>query len=102
MIESAADRAAFFNPAEFGTEAVATPPAGFPVPVSGVLSAAHDAAGEGPGLSIAVPVFTAPLAALPPGLAGGVLTIDGADWRVEDVQPDGSGLARLPLSRMEE
>lgn len=103
MIESDDDLAAFFDPADFGTAATYRRGAGEAVPFVGVFVAAHRAvvaSGDWPGVSTVGPVMTAPLSALPAGAQqGDAVTVGATVYRVRDVQPDGTGLARLILEK---
>ena len=103
-IESASDFDTYFDPEVFGS--AFTYAGGAPASsrsITGIFSKAHAIeapAGDWPGVSTTAPVLTCRAAALPPGAAAGdSVTLDGATWTVRDVQPDGTGLARLILER---
>lgn len=99
-IESAADRAAFFDPDEFGSEitwlqddvAVAT--------LYGLLQrpSLRDAFGGG-GEVIRETSLTCREADLPSGAArGDVISSDAGDFTVQTIEPDGAGMVVLMLS----
>jgi hypothetical protein len=103
-IESDGDFDAFFDPAVFGdagTYAGGAPPAS--VTLAGIFANAHAVAaplGDWQGVSTSAPIFTCRASALPAGAAAGdTLTLGGTVWTVRDIQPDGTGLARLILER---
>lgn len=103
MIETAADLAVFFDADDFGTAATYRPQGGTPAPLVGVFTAAHTAAagGEWPGVSTTAPALTVALDHLPPGArAGDEIDMRAAVWAVRDIQPDGTGLARLILEKV--
>lgn len=103
-IEDAEDFAIFFDPAAFGF--VATYAGGAPVvtrDLGGIFHNPHATAGESdgwPGVSTVTPSYTCRASALPPGArVGDRLTLQGVTYTVRDIQPDGTGLARLILER---
>lgn len=102
-LESDADLEGFFDANDFGTRATLTPSAGDPVEITGIFTAAHEvagASGDWPGVSTAAPVLTIPASALPAGaMQGDALSIGAVAYRVRDIQPDGTGLARLVLEK---
>ncbi len=97
-VESAADRAAFVDPAEFGTAAVFTPAGGPGVAVNGLF----DDQFAGPrlaGLAIEAReiTFLARSADLPGAQQGDSLTIGATTYTVRSVRPDGAGMTTLVL-----
>jgi hypothetical protein len=103
-IETAADFELWLDPAVFGS--AFTYSGGSPArlrTLAGIFSKAHAIeapAGDWPGVSTTAPVLTCRAADLPPGAAAGdSVALDGAAWAVRDIQPDGTGLARLILER---
>lgn len=99
MIESAADRALLFDPAAFAEAATWSPQAGAPAAVSGIFTDGHRSQFGEAGVSATLATFTLDAATAPGLSAGDGLTARSVDWRVADVQPDGSGLIRLILER---
>lgn len=98
------DWSVFFDPGDWGRSA--TYVGGAPVvtrALPGILRAAHEEAAPAdgwPGVSTVAPVYSCRAADLPPGAgAGDGFTLDGATYEVRDIQPDGTGLARLILER---
>ncbi|WP_366655347.1 head-tail joining protein [Fodinicurvata sp. EGI_FJ10296] len=72
------------------------------VEIEGVFDEAHQAVDPGTGVPISTtaPALTVRVADLPrPPVAGDALTVDGRDWLVMDVQPDGAGNSLLKLHR---
>lgn len=103
-IEGDGDFDVFFDPADFGstgTYAGGSPPA--TVALAGIFANAHAVAaplGDWQGVSTSAPLFTCRASVLPAGARDGdTLTLGGTVWTVRDVQPDGTGLARLILER---
>lgn len=99
MIESAADRALFCDPAAFGATAAWHPAGGGgPIPLRGVFTPAHAVIlGDVSGLA---PVMVLSLDAGLPAVGDELRSLGGANWRVADVQPDGTGMARLILEKI--
>lgn len=98
------DWGVFFDPAAFGDVLTYRPAGRAPFAACGIFTAAHAEiarGGFGPGVSGAAPVLTLPpdetLGVTP--RPGDLVTVRGGDWRVADVQRDGSGMARLILER---
>lgn len=99
-VEDAADWDVFLDGDVFAAAATWTRPAMAGVTVRGIRAEAHAVAagGDFPGVSTTAPVFTTAAAELPADAAqGDTLTIDGAPWRVADLQPDGAGMVRVIL-----
>ena len=105
-VESAADRAVFVNPDDFGVTAYITQGGGAEVAVNGVFDNAHLMvdAGEA-GVSSTAPVITcrtADLALLGLGNArtGDTLRIAAISYTLTDVQPDGTGMTTLIMEKI--
>ncbi|TPE52594.1 head-tail joining protein [Amaricoccus solimangrovi] len=92
----------FFDPEDFG-EVGTYAHDGAAVALAGIFSAAQAETaplGDWPGVSTVAPRFTCRAAALPEGAAAGdTLTLGGVAWTVRDIEPDGTGLARLIVER---
>ena len=94
-VETAADRAGMLDPEEFGTLARLDG-----VDIRGVFDAgdyAEDAFGDVAlqGVSTRLTVAAADVVDAEPGAA---VVVDGADYRLRRIEPDGTGLAVLVLS----
>lgn len=89
------DHSAFFSVSEFASDAVL---AG--VAVKGIFDRpfALGIGGLG-GFSTTQPVFLMPSQLVPPNPVGQTLTVDGVFYRIEAVEPDGTGLANLILQK---
>lgn len=104
-IETAADRATFLSPAEFGVTAFYSQNYGQQVPINGIFDRQFLALDTGDGAVTGVSVtFTCradDLAALLYGRArqGDHLTIEGERWRVVEPQADGTGMMVLVLQK---
>lgn len=99
-IETATDRALFMDAEAFGTAATWTVEGGEPVALYGIWTEPHatGAPGDGPGVSLTAPVLTVFAADLPEGAAAGdAIDAKGKAWVALDIEPDGSGLVRVPL-----
>lgn len=98
-VESAADRAVFFNPEEFGVEASYTLAAGgAATAIDGMFdNAADELLGE-PGLIGRPPTFKCRSADLPAGAAkGDTLVVNAVSHTVQEIRPDGTGVSELVL-----
>ena len=101
-VEDPGDRDLFTDPSVFGDVADYDQPLG-PVAVAGVFTNAHLRVldGAGPGASTTAPVFAIFDEALPvPPSQGDTLSLRGRDWRVADMEPDGTGMVRLILEEI--
>ena len=99
-VESAADRAAFVNPDEFGLAATYALAAGGNTSLSGIFDEIlAEGAGGNPGLATKVPDFLVRTADLPVGAkAGDRLTVGSRTFRVVNLlDPDGSGMTSIKL-----
>jgi hypothetical protein len=94
-VESAADRAAFLDTDDFGVTASLNGGAD----ISGIFDIDYyEAIGEsGGGVETQSPMFTARTSDLPGVAIDDTLTIDGTDWLVCSVRPDGTGMTVLRL-----
>lgn len=97
--ETAADRALMMDPKAFGTAATWTVDGGEAVAVNGIWSDPHRvAAADDVGVSMTAPTLTVYLADLPAGAGqGDRVEARGRAWAVLDIEPDGTGLARVSL-----
>lgn len=103
-VESAADRAVFFNPDEFGVTARYVPASGEGVDLDGWFSEPSDRAfaGEGVGRAITVPTFMCRSADLPASAqdgedTGDTIVISGRSFFPRVIEHDREGMARLTL-----
>lgn len=106
MLEDDAARAVFMDPDVFGQAARYDPADGAEVALLGVFTAAHARRAEATGLAVSTadPVLTVFAAELPAGALqrrgdGDAVTINATRYSVRDIEPDGSGLARIVLER---
>lgn len=87
--------AAFMSPLEFGTQASYTPAGGEAGMVNGIFDDAYaEALGAFEG---SAPAFTLPRSDVPDVARGDLLTINGVDYKVTNVRPDGLGMVTLHL-----
>jgi hypothetical protein len=99
-VESAADRAVFMNPDEFGVTATYVRAGGAISEVDGIFDNGVDQPEfSEPGVLSGQPTFRMRQADLPAGYAANVdaLTVDGTDYTVREIRPDGRGLVTLIL-----
>lgn len=97
------DWGVFFAPGDFGNRAFWETMEGEFAEVDGILEAAREVVlpGESGGVSARMPVLTLPEASVPETASqGDDVEIAGRNYRVADIQPDGSGLARVILERV--
>ena len=103
-VESAADRAAFFDPEEFGDTATYQPAVGSPVSIDGIYDdgfAEIDTLVEA-GAASTAPTFLCPTSALPAGAAedaGDTLTVNGLAHTVLHFENDGTGMTLVRLHK---
>ena len=102
-VESATDRATFFDPDEHGVTASYTLAAGgAPVNVEGILEDEYAAIGVDLEVEMAGsdPMFTCAIASLPAGHgAGDGLVIDAVNFVAREPKPDGTGLITIRLQK---
>lgn len=97
------DWGVFFSPDDFGHRAYWQTLEGEFAEVDGILEAAREVVlpGDGGGVSARMPVLTLPESSIPETASqGDDMEIKGRNYRVADIQPDGSGLARIILERV--
>ena len=93
----------FFDPADFAVTATWDTPGGDIVEVVGIFEAGREVAlsGNAVGVSAILPVLTVAAEAIPSDAAqGDDLAILSVNYRVTDIQPDGSGLTRVILEKV--
>ena len=86
----------FFEPDEFGDSGTWESYPAF----NGLFESAREVVlqGEQAGVSALMPVWTIPLEKVPvDGSQGDTITLNGTSYSVADIQPDGTGLARIIL-----
>lgn len=98
-VETESERLAFFDPEEFGVEAVARPGQAGEFSLPGIFDSAHTSSDAGAGVEVSsyAPTFTCRTSD-----AGGLgqrdfIEIEGARFEVADVEPDGTGVTILVL-----
>ncbi len=102
-VESAADRASFTNPAEFGIIASYTVAGGSAQPLNGIFDADYQLLGAfdgSPGTEGATPVFHVSLDDLPAGSANGdLITVKSINYSVVEFMEDDTGMPLLRLQK---
>lgn len=104
-IETAADRAIFLSPGEFGVTALYSQNEGRGIAVNGIFDRQFMALDTGDGAVTGASVtFTCRADDLAPLLHGKArqgdqLTVDGERWRVVEPQADGTGMVVLVLQK---
>lgn len=93
------DHTAFFSTAEFADPATLNG-----VGVTGIFDNGYESAGAGlSGMSSSQPAFTLPASSVPAGSVGKTLAVSTGvgvgNYKVVEVQPDGTGLTVLLLER---
>lgn len=89
----AEDLTLFFNTAEHATEATWS---GSPDPITVIFD---NGFAEQLGISTTNPTATAIAAQMPNVARGQTLTINSVNYRIDDLQPDGTGLLILQLKK---
>ncbi len=103
QIESAADRLAFFDTAEFATEAQWVTSAGAAVSLPVIFNEppADQAGLASVDITLSDPSALCRQADLPAGAAqGDQLFVEGAWWSVRELRPDQTGLVTMDLQRL--
>ncbi|TAK50239.1 MAG: hypothetical protein EPO23_03265 [Xanthobacteraceae bacterium] len=103
-VESVEDRAAFFDPDEFGSAATYAKAAGGSAALNGLFTNPSTSVELGPVATIdSNPSFLCRSADIPAGAVGGsggdTLTIDAVIYQVLELRPDGTGMTRIELGR---
>jgi hypothetical protein len=104
-VESAADRAVFVNPDDFGVTGFYSQNGGAEVEISGIFDNAHLMVDQGEaGVSSLAPVFTCRTADLEAMVMAAArrddeLRIGAVYYAVTDIQPDGTGMTTLILEK---
>lgn len=101
-VESAADRAVFTNPEEFGTAAIYTVAGGDPTPIDGIFDNDYQLLADfndGPGISGSSPVFAVTQVMPIDSAAGDTILIDTVNYSVAELMPDQDGLTILRLQK---
>ncbi|MEK9553324.1 MAG: head-tail joining protein [Alphaproteobacteria bacterium] len=98
-VESAADRAIFFDVDDFGTAATYTPDGGAASTVNGIFD--NDFievdAGGGVGVALQQPRFQCRTADVSSAAEGDAIVISSVNYTVRIVQDDGTGMTTLVL-----
>lgn len=92
----------FFDPDDFGDSATWETQEGETVTLGGIFEATREVVlpGDSIGVSAVMPVLTVAEDQIPAtGSQGDDLEVRDVNYRVSDIQPDGSGLARVILER---
>jgi hypothetical protein len=100
-VESAADRAIFFDVDDFGTAASYTPSGGSAATVNGIFD--NDFievdAGGGVGVALQQPRFHCRTADVSSAAEGDALVVSGVNYTIRIVQDDGTGMTMLVLEK---
>lgn len=100
-VESAADRAVFVNPDEFGVTATYGLAGGGSSTIDGIFDDGYRQAFDGPGIASDQPRFIVRQADLPAGYGkGDSVTIDGTEFEVAVIERDGTGMVVLALTEV--
>lgn len=98
-VESAADRAIFFEVDDFGTAASYTPSGGVAATINGIFD--NDFievdAGGGVGVALQQPRFLCRTADVSSAAEGDALVINTVNYTIRIVQDDGTGITTLVL-----
>lgn len=99
-IESAADRLAMLDPDEFGATASYTPAGGQAASIVGIFDNEYVGVDLDAGVPIESrrPTFLVRAADVPAVAHDDALTVDGTDYVVAGVEPDGTGFVKLVLA----
>ena len=102
MIESSADRLAFFNPQEFGvTATLASNSTGVECEVLGVFDSQYFNLDLGMGgVTSSDLQFTCRTADVSDFTQGDTFTLEGVNYEITDVQHDGTGITVLKLHKV--
>lgn len=102
-VESAADRAAFVSTNDFGASIIYTAEGQSAVTLSGIFDNEYllqPVEGMETGAESATPKITCRTADLPADAAvGDELTVDGVDYAVVELMPDGTGMSEIRLHK---
>ena len=97
-IESAADRAAFFDTDEFGSAATWTPAGGSATTVNGVFDSEYqEVAISQVGVALSQPRFVCRTADVSGAAEGDTLSVGATSYTIRVVQDDGTGITTLVL-----
>ena len=100
-VESAADRAIFFDVDDFGTAASYTPSGGSAATVNGIFDNdfVEVDAGGGVGIALQQPRFLCRTADVSSAAEGDALVVSAVNYTVRIVQDDGTGITTLVLEK---
>ena len=100
-VESAADRAIFFDVDDFGTAASYTPSGGSAATVNGIFDNdfVEVDAGGGVGIALQQPCFLCRTADVSSAAEGDALVVSAVNYTVRIVQDDGTGITTLVLEK---
>lgn len=98
-VESAADRAVFFNPDEFGTE-ITWAGSVDPIPVLPQTGTLLIGGLDGPDTQVREATIVLRETDLPPGYAqDDEVTLNGTSYLARSIEPDGTGMALVRLEK---
>lgn len=90
----AEDLSPFFSTAEFAVDAILDG-----VAVRGIFDRKYIDAGAGMGMASTAPAFTLASGAVPASPVGKLLTVNGENYAIAAIEPDGTGITLLILER---
>jgi hypothetical protein len=101
-VETADDRAIFFNVDDFGVAATYTPSGGSAVTVNGIFDHEYFAADAGGSVAVAIeqPRFLCRTADVSSADEGDALTVNATNYTIKVVEDDGTGITNLVLEEV--
>lgn len=98
-VETATERAIFFDTDDFGVAATYTPDGGSPTTVNGIFDNEFFEVGAGGEVAVAMeqPRFTCKTSDVSSAAEGDAITINSIDYIIRVVQIDGTGITVLVL-----
>jgi hypothetical protein len=98
-VETATERAIFFEADDFAVTASYTPSGGVAANVNGIFDNEHVEVDAGGSVTVSLqqPLFTCQTSDVSSAAEGDAITISGTDYTVRDVRPDGTGVTVLVL-----
>lgn len=101
-VETAVERAIFFNTDDFGVSAVYTPSGGSSVNINGIFDNEFYEADAGGSVTVAIeqPRFACATSDVASALEGDAIVISGVSYIIRVVQDDGTGTTILVLEKV--
>lgn len=100
-VETAVERAIFFEVDDFAVTASYTPQGGSPVAVRGIYDQEYLELDSGGSVAFAInqPRFQCASASVASAAEGDTLVVSGVTYKITVVQPDGTGVTTLVLEK---